>query len=500
MPRRRAAVFWAASTVAVVSSVSALGFGGSVHAAGLFVGTHGARPTALGGAFVAGADDLNALYYNPAGVVLAQSAPDGYAVLFDAGLVLQHVAYTRNDAGFIRPTVHADGGAFSGAPPVLPQVAFAKKWSGRLGSIALGLGLWTPYSSLARYPEGDYATEETRRQVPDTAPQRYQLVGLHDGSVSQATLAAVIHPVASFSVLQDRLQFGLGPQLLLMQFRAKLMLNGCPSVNCAPENPDYDALVLAQAFSLSPSMNLGVLWQPFASMRLGFSFQLPFFVRSLQGQVTTRLPAAELFNGAQVQGQDADFAMDLAPVLRLGAAFWLWQKRLRLEAAYTAEFWSIQDRLTVVPRNVRLVQVKGFDTYNLGPMAIDRQMQNTHAVHLGIEAVFWKHLGARLGGMFESGAMPTATMSVFSPDGPKGLMALGAFFPGVRFAAAVWRFDLGYARIIQADRTVLPEDSRLTAQNPLRPVLGLAPGQGGVGGGEYQVSYDLITVGFAVER
>ena len=75
---------------------------GSAQAGGMFLGTHGARPTARGGAFVAGADDLNAIYYNPAGVVLSHPDSDGWSILFDAGLVLQHVAYTRNDAGIER--------------------------------------------------------------------------------------------------------------------------------------------------------------------------------------------------------------------------------------------------------------------------------------------------------------------------------------------------------------------------------------------------------------
>ena len=33
----------------------------------------GARPTAMGGAFVGKADDLNALYWNPAGLALVRS-------------------------------------------------------------------------------------------------------------------------------------------------------------------------------------------------------------------------------------------------------------------------------------------------------------------------------------------------------------------------------------------------------------------------------------------
>lgn len=475
-------------------------FLGSAKAAGLFVGTHGARPTALGGAFVAAADDLNAIYYNPAGVVAAETGPDGWSVLFDAGLLLQRVSYTRNDAGITRPTVRNDGGAFGGAPPVLPQIAFARTWTQPFGRVSVGMGIWVPYSSLPRYPEGDYTTEASRRQIPDTAPQRYQLVGMHDGSITSASLAAVINPVVSFSLFNDKIQFGVGPQLMLLYFRAKMMLSGCPQVMCPPENPDYDALVLAQAFAPAPSMNLGAIFRPIDALRLGLSFQLPFFVRSVTGSVDTRLPTSELFNGAQVQGREASFSMNLAPVVRLGLAFSTWQKRLTIELAYTAEFWSIQDRLTVSPQNVSLVNVKGFDTYQLAPLSIDRQMKTTHAGHVGVEATLWKHVGARLGGMFESGALSDATFSLFSPDGNKGMLSVGVFFPQVQFASAVWRFDLGYAHLFQPDRVILPEDSRLAPQNPLRPEIGLAPGEGGIAGGTYQVGYDILTLGFSVSR
>ncbi len=473
---------------------------GAATAGGMFVGTHGARPTARGGAFVAGADDLNAIYYNPAGVVLSQPQPEGWSVLFDAGLVMQHVAYTRNDAGVQRPTVVGDGGVIGAAPLVIPQLGFARKFSRPWGSMAFGLGLWIPYTALSRYPEPSYGTEEARRQVPDVAPQRYQLIGLYDGSLSRATLLAVLNPVASFSLLGDKLQLGIGPQLMLLYFRAKLMLNGCPQVMCAPENPDYDALVVAQAFAPVPSLNLGAIYRPIDMLKLGLSFQLPFFVRSATGSVDTRLPVSELFNGAAVQGRDASLAMDLPPILRLGVELTTWQKRLRVELAYTAEFWSIQDSVLVTPKNVSLVNVKGFDTYTLGPVAIDRQMQTTHAVHLGAEATLWKYIGARIGGMFESGAMPDATFTILSPDSHKGMIALGAFVPSVKFAKAEWRFDLGYARIIQPDRVIASEDSKLAPQNPLRPDVGLAPGQGGIGGGRYEVSYDLLTLGFSIIR
>lgn len=473
---------------------------GTAQAGGIFLGTHGARPTARGGAFVAGADDLNAIYYNPAGVVLSPSAPDGYSVLFDAGVILQEVAYTRNDAGMERPTIVNDGGAFSGAPPIIPQLAFAKSWSKPWGRLALGLGLWIPYSGLSRYPEGSYDTEEARRQVPDTAPQRYQLIGLHDGAIQRSTLMAVLNPVASVSLLGDKLQLGVGPQLMLFYFRAKLMLNGCPQVMCAPENPDYDALGAIQAVSLLPSLNLGAIYRPVLPLRIGLSFQLPMLVRSLYGRIDTRLPASELFNEASVSGQDAKLALNLPPILRVGAELALWQNRLRIELAYTAEFWSVLERVTVEAQGVTLSNVKGFDSYQLGPVAIDLRMRTTHAVHLGFEAEVWKYIGLRAGGLFESGAVPDATFSLFAPDSTKGMIAIGAFVPSVKLGSALWRFDVGYARILSPDRVIAPEDSQLAPQNPIRPDLGLAPGQGGVGAGRYQVGYSLITFGLSVSR
>ena len=47
---------------------------GDVHAAGLFTADRGVRPLGRGGAFVAGADDLGAMWYNPAGLADAGSS------------------------------------------------------------------------------------------------------------------------------------------------------------------------------------------------------------------------------------------------------------------------------------------------------------------------------------------------------------------------------------------------------------------------------------------
>lgn len=477
-----------------------LGLCARAGAGGMFVTPHGARPLARGGAFVAGADDLNAIYYNPAGVAAIDYGQTGWTGLLDLGFVLQGVTYTRDENGITRPPVSADSGVVGPAPLFIPQLGFARKLRTRFGSMSFGFGLWIPYTGLGRYPEASYSTEEDLRKVPDVSPQRYQLIGLHEGSLSKATLLAVLNPVAAFSLLGDKLQLGIGPQLMVVYFRSRLMLSGCPQVMCRPEDPDYDTLVVAQAFALTPSFNLGGLYRPLPWLRLGLGFQFPFFIRSATGAVDTRLPSSPLFNGASVRGRDASLSLNLPPILRLGAEFYTFKDRLRIEVAYTAEFWAVQDKITFTPQGIAIEDLKGIGTYELGPVELERGMDNTHALHLGLEATLHRLIGARLGGMFETSGMPDRTLTVLTPDGMKGFVGLGVFLPKVRFASTDWRFDLSYGRVIQPDRVVAPADSGIYPSNPIRPAAPMPPGVGGIGAGRYEVSYDLIALGFSAVR
>jgi long-chain fatty acid transport protein len=461
---------------------------------------HGARPLGRGGAFVAGADDLNAIYYNPAGVAAIDLGTSGWSGMLDGGLVLQNVTYTRDENGLMRPPITNDNGPLGGAPLVIPQFAFAKKIPRSWGSMSLGFGLWIPYTGLPRYPEGQYDTEQHLQQVPDVSPQRYQLISLQDGNIGRSTLLAVLNPVAAFSLLHDKLQLGIGPQLMLVYFRSRIMLSSCTGVMCRPEQVDFDTLVLAQALALTPSFNLGGMYRPLPWLRLGLAFQFPFLIRSAVGTVDARLPANELFNGATVTGRSADLSLNLPPVLRAGAEFSTLKDRLRIEVAYTAEFWSVQDQIQFVPQGIAIENLKGIGTYQLGPVALDRQMQTTHTLHLGLEGTIWKYLGARLGGMFETSGVPDATLTVLTPDGLKGMISVGAFLPKVHFLNTDWRFDLSYGHIIQPDRVVAAADSMIFPSNPIRPAATYPPGVGGIGGGRYEVSYDLIALGFSAIR
>src|SRR5580693_4910340 len=137
--------FLIATTVALSALTAA-----DARAAGLYFSDRGVRPIARGGAFVAGADDLGAIWYNPAGIVDAPSS-----ILFDG-------AWLHYTAGFTRQTLttSANGTTFveqfpqvNGSTPILPIPTIAG--SIRFGSedqFAVAAGIFAPMTPVTTFP------------------------------------------------------------------------------------------------------------------------------------------------------------------------------------------------------------------------------------------------------------------------------------------------------------------------------------------------------------
>jgi long-subunit fatty acid transport protein len=425
-------------------------------AGGMFLPGRGARPLGRAGSFVAGADDGNSLYYNPAGF----ADIDGVGLLLDIGLVLQQVDYDRVDSGG-----NAQPRA-SGDMNLLPIPTLALSWKPKkVPWFTIAGGVWVPYIGVNTYPEN--------------GPQRYSNITIN------GSLLIVMELAAAFRI-NEHFWLGLGLQNMYFNFHARSMLSACPSqVDCAPEDPSFDSLTELNATSgFTPSGIIGMT-VAYPKFRIGLGLQLPFFVRA-DGDVLTRLPSNPMFDGSQVVGTSVSVNFDLPLDLRFGIEYRP-LPTLRVELGFDYESWSMQDQLTIQPHGIYIDHVPGIGRYYLDTLKINRGLNGSFAVHLGgeYEAVP-RRLLVRAGYLLETSATPDETASVLVPDGLHNMIALG-------LSVYVWKFrlDLGYSHIFTNDRTVDYRKTQSYQLNPIQPNIMV-----GVGGGTYHISDDVIALGF----
>src|SRR5581483_8675632 len=236
----------------VVALLPSIAFAG-----GMTLEGRGARPLGRAGSFVAGADDASAFVYNPAGL----ADIDGISFLLDAGMVFQRTHYDRVDSGG-KPQPVVDGNL-----NFLPFPTLALTWKPRkVPWFTLAGGVWVPYLGLNSYP--------------DTGPQRYSSISL-DGS-----LVTVFELAAGFR-LHEHVWLGAGLQVMYLHFVSKVALSGCTQLNCAPEDPGFDAPTQIDVTGVTPSGNVGATFA-WPKIRAGISLQLPFWIHA-NGDVHSKL-------------------------------------------------------------------------------------------------------------------------------------------------------------------------------------------------------------------
>ena len=445
--------------------------------AGLYFSDRGVRPLARGGAFVAGADDLGAIWYNPAGVVDA-----GTSFLADASWLHFTADVTRSTQ-----VTAADGTVgvttfpkVSGSTHFLPVPTLAASYAfGDRKQFAVALGLFSPNSPVASYPL-------TIGNPSQPSPARYSLVSL-DGSALVTTGAwFAVRPI-------EALALGVGVEVLTGSFQSTQVLSACPpqSLVCASEEAQYDALSEVKAGPIvAPSGNAGVIYQVTPRVRIGASGQLPFRIDA-PAKVTVKLPDAAEFDGAYQQGTSAHVRFNLPAVARLGVEVRPLDG-LRVELAYVREFWSAQSTIQVVPENLQLYGVAGFPSpFGVSPITLPRNFHDTSSVRLGGEyTVPDSPVTIRAGLAYEESAIPTAYLSPLTVDLDKITAAVGAGFA----AGEHWRFDALYAHVFGIDKTVPADQAAVPRVNP---VQGNAVPTEGINGGAYSARADVVGVGAA---
>ena len=460
-----------------------LGFGvGTAHAAGLYFSERGVRPLARGGAFTAGADDLGAIWYNPAGVYDA-----GPQLLFDASWLHFETSYARQalleqrdpNTGAVVGRYRQTFDPVNGATPVIPIPTFAGSFSLR-DDLVLAIGLMAPYSAIAHYPEAVGGAP---------APQRYSLITLEGSAM------AVVGAWVGWKP-HDAWRVGFGLEVLAGKFVTTTMASGCVPEKffCAPEQPEWDVLTeLSAGPIIAPSGNLGVTWHASERLRVGAAFQLPFFVRA-PAELSARLPTTPAFEAAYQEGSSATVSFELPWSARVGVEYSP-VPELALELDATVEGWAMHDALSVHYDDVALRNLAGFpDPYRFPDQAIARNFDNAFSVRAGGEyglALGEYTLDVRAGASFESSAVPPEYLSVLTVDMPKLTASAGL---GLHVGKA--RFDAVYAHIFAVPVEVDARDARLPI---LAPVKGNVEDAHYVNGGSYAATGDVLGLGFTYD-
>ena len=471
--RARTRAFGAAGAALVVLGTTAQSW-----AAGLYVTDRGVRPMGRGGAFVAGADDLGSIWYNPAGIREA-----GNAVLFDATLVNYSADYTRrtqviDGSGVARiyeyPTV-------SSTTPVLPIPTLAA--SHHFGSRFTGaVGVYGPNAALQTFPA---------EIGGKPAASRYSLVSLGGSVLATISVGGAVK-------ITDRFTVGANLQALVGSFTSRVYFNANPADRFlgAPEDPNYDTEAQLSAKPIiAPSGNLGLKYQFADWLRVGVSGQLPQWINA-PATVKTRLPDVALFDNAQQVGNSGRVKFTLPAILRAGVEFkqvWDTRRSLAVEVAYVREFWSMHKNIDVATTDVTLTGITGFPSpFYVAPIKIPRNLKDSNSFRLGGEYMFpltdSLSMAARAGISFETSAADPAWVSPLTIDGNKLIPSLGV---GLNIGPKL-RVDASFTKAFMFGVDVDPAEAQVPRINP---VAGNPVATEPINGGSYRTSANLFGLG-----
>lgn len=439
-------------------------------AGGLYLGDRGVRPMGRGFAFVAGADDPGALWYNPAGL-----AHSGQQVLLDASMTAFRGQFTRIDGGGnTLPTVETRP-----TPIPIPTLGYTDDFG--LDRFTFGAGVLAPNSVLFDWPSQVRVDGNAR-----PAPQRYSLLSLHGTALAELVVGAAWRPLPELSI-------GITPGLLVGKFQSRVVVSACDRAICTqPENPEYDSPVEVHMPVVEPTLTLGATYDTDA-VRLGLSMKMPV---TIDGDATlrVRLPRAALFDGAYLDGDTASFTMDLPFILRLGAELRSFEDT-RVEASVVYERWSRQQSLRIRPKNVWIRDVVGIGDYQMGTVEVPRNMNDVFSIRLGgvYKGILDGRFELRAGLLFETSAFDDAYLTPLTLDSTKVIASLGA---SVEVMEGIW-IDASYGHVFMFDRQV--RGSQVPQPNAIRPppMQDEPPPTGPVhvGNGDYQMEADMFGLG-----
>lgn len=381
----------------------------ALYPAGFYIPDVGARCLGRGSAFVAKADDLTAIFHNPAG--LANLI--GTNILLDIGFIDRYAEFDRADEESTSyPAVKAK-------EIVSPIPFLGVSYDFNSNAFTLGLSLYAPYGA-------------PKVKFPENGPQRYNIV--------TSSIAQIFYSLAAGARITRWLMFGFNASLVdLFAYQNMKLYTGLN---------DADVTFKLSARGI-PSWSTGAILNVTESLTIGVSY-LPPIPANLKGYMKAReiplLP--ELSDNLNVN-------IKLPPILRFGLRYAFDQnKDIEVDIVWTG--WStIKDYTGIFEKK---------SLFGIERITYPKNWRDSISIRAGGDYNISSRITLRAGYFYDQGAVPEETMdaSSFDLDG-HGITT------GVSMSVDRYTFSLSYAHVFMPDIIVKNSEAGAQIYPPLIP-------------------------------
>ncbi len=359
----------------------------SAHGAGFLIYEHGAVAMAMGGAFVGLANDVTAIFHNPAGIAFLE----GTQLSAGVTLIFPNSTVTMPDIGLVNP---AYAETYDQVNQVFypPTFYITHKFTDNL---VAGFGFFAPYGLGTKWPD------------PTTFPLRYIST-----NANMETL--IFNPTLAYK-LNDNLSVGVGVSYIYSTLDLDLTYLLDLTVIPPPIGPlgFYDVPVVLENVSGSTwGLNAGVLYKG-EKFSLGFNWRGGFTI-DYDGELdldmsNVPIPLPEL--GTVM----APFSFP--HFLGIGAAFNL-SDQLILTADVHYVLWSAFDVIDVEADVPGLPIALDFEP-------IDENFEDSFVFRVGMQYQMNENFALRGGFLYDQTPQPVESMDTMLPDSDRWALTAG---------------------------------------------------------------------------
>ncbi|RMH61956.1 MAG: transporter [Calditrichaeota bacterium] len=374
-----------------------------VMASGFSIYEQGAKATAMGGAFIAQANDVSSVFYNPAGI----TGLSGMHLGLGTTIIIPQFAFQGPDN--VDPNLYTKAN-----DQIFPPSTFYFTYQVN-EDLSLGFGFYSLFGLGSEWPDGWVG----RQLATASSVQTFYL-----------------NPVVAYKIM-DGLSVAAGVSAVFGQVSLG------KSVYYGPRNVFGESKLEASTTGLG--LNFGLQYQPNKALSIGVVYRPNTLLAFEGGDATFDFPAtgdavvdAEIATLFPNTKGSAD--LELPNMIGVGIAY-------NITDDLTAEFdwmqlgWSSYDELVIK-----------FDDPVAGQSesVAERKYQDASSLRFGLEYRMNKELALRLGYLRDNTAIPDERVEPSLPEGTRDLYSVGF---GYKVSDSM-TIDGFYMLLMQADRTV----------------------------------------------